>query len=143
MLEFFWYALSQEDFENKWEAVGWPYKLSKQIEATNLSLDEEFEKYYKIQLNDEMSLEEKVEFFTVQVTKLSGEKDYNKVHEIAVDVKRLWKGMKEAQEQGQLLNQRQKLFNVPVAPFETLTKLIKEFEPYYNLWVTASGTAYI
>lgn len=143
MLEFFWYALPQEDFESKWEAIGWPYKLSKQIEATNLNLDEEFEKYYKIQLNDEMSLEEKVEFFTVQVTKLSGEKDYNKVHEIAVDVKRLWKGMKEAQEQGQLLNQRQKLFNVPVIPFENLTKLIKEFEPYYNLWVTASGTVHI
>lgn len=48
--------------------------------------------------------------------------------------------MKEAQEHGQLLNQRQKLFGVPVVPFENLTKLIKEFEPYKNLWGTASGT---
>lgn len=47
--------------------------------------------------------------------------------------------MKEAQEMGQLLNQRQKLFNVPVVPWDDLNKLIREFEPYKNLWITASG----
>lgn len=47
--------------------------------------------------------------------------------------------MKEAQELGQLLNQRQKLFNVQVVPWEDLTRLIREFEPYKNLWTTASG----
>ncbi|KAJ8943656.1 hypothetical protein NQ318_005658, partial [Aromia moschata] len=60
------------------------------------------------------------------------------IHETAVDVRRVWKAMKEGQEQGQLLNQRQKLFNVQVVPFDALTKLIKEFEPYKNLWGTAS-----
>lgn len=40
---------------------------------------------------------------------------------------------------GQLLNQRQKLFNVQVVPWEDLNKLIREFEPYKNLWITASG----
>lgn len=60
-------------------------------------------------------------------------------HEIAVDIKRVWKAMKEAQEQGQLLNSRQKLFLVPITPYDTLNKLIKEFEPYRNLWITASG----
>lgn len=48
--------------------------------------------------------------------------------------------MKDAQEQGQLLNQRQKLFNMPIVPFDNLTRLIKEFEPYKNLWITASGS---
>lgn len=61
-------------------------------------------------------------------------------HEIAVDMRRIWKSLKEAQEQGHLLNQRQKLFGLPVIPFEAITKLIKEFEPYKNLWITASGT---
>lgn len=60
------------------------------------------------------------------------------MHEIAVDMRRVWKSLKEAQEQGQLLNQRQKLFELPVVPFEAIMKLIKEFEPYKNLWITAS-----
>lgn len=53
-------------------------------------------------------------------------------------MRRVWKTLKEAQEQGQLLNQRQKLFELPVVPFEAIIKLIKEFEPYKNLWITAS-----
>lgn len=54
-------------------------------------------------------------------------------------MRRIFKQMKEAQEFGQLLNQRQKLFGVAVVPFDNLNKLIKEFEPYKNLWVTGSG----
>ncbi|KAF2895248.1 hypothetical protein ILUMI_10928 [Ignelater luminosus] len=139
VLEYFWYALPQEDFENKWEAIGWPYKISQQIETTNTFLDDEWDKYYKIQMNDELTLEEKVEHLTVLVTQMSGLRDFSKTHEIAVDIRRVWKAMKEAQEQGQLLNSRQKLFLAPITPYETLNKLIKEFEPYRNLWITASG----
>ncbi|RZC18431.1 DHC N2 and/or AAA 6 domain containing protein, partial [Asbolus verrucosus] len=138
VLEHFWYALPQEDFENKWEAIGWPYRINKQIiETTNYLKDEE-EKFYKIQLNDEYTLQEKIEALTAQVVQMSKQKDFSKTHEIAVDMRRLWKAMKEAQEQGQLLNQRQKLFGTPVVPFENLLKLIKEFEPYKTLWITAS-----
>ncbi|KAK4887372.1 hypothetical protein RN001_003643 [Aquatica leii] len=123
VLDFFWYALPQEDFENKWDCIGWPQKLSLQIENANRNLDEEFDKYYKIQQMDECALEERIENFTVQVTNLSNFRDFSRTHEVALEIKRLWKQMREAQEQGQLLNQRQKLFL---------------FEPYRNLWVTAS-----
>lgn len=138
MLDHFWYNLPQEDFENKWEAVGWPHRLTKEIELIEQYLKEEEERFYKIQLNDEYTLQDKIETLTSQVVQMSKQKDFSKVHEIAVDVRRLWKTLKDAQEQGQLLNQRQKLFGVPVVPFDHLTKLIKEFEPYKTLWITAS-----
>ncbi|KAH9632512.1 hypothetical protein HF086_015397 [Spodoptera exigua] len=60
------------------------------------------------------------------------------VHEIANDIKKAWKAMKDAQDWGRILNQRQKLFGQPVVPFADLNKLVREFEPYRNLWVTAS-----
>ncbi|XP_017768545.1 PREDICTED: dynein heavy chain 1, axonemal-like [Nicrophorus vespilloides] len=138
ILDFFWYNLPQEDFEAKWETVGWPLRISKQIDDTNDFLIEETDKFYKIQQNDEQSLIEKIEALTVQITTMYSLRDASKCHEIAIDMKRAWKAMKEAQEYGQLLNSRQKLFLVTVVPFDTLTKLIKEFEPYKNLWVTAS-----
>lgn len=138
VLEHFWYSLPQEDFDNKWEAIGWPYKIVQGIEITDQYLKEEEERFYKIQLNDEYTLQEKIDGLTVQVVQMSKQKDYSKTHEIAVDMRRLWKAMKEAQEQGQLLNQRQKLFGVAVVPFDGLIKLIKEFEPYKTLWITAS-----
>lgn len=155
VLDYFWYALAQEDFENKWEAIGWPFRLQKQVEATNLFLDEEVQKFLKIHIDDEFTLQEKIETLTVQVTHMSALRDASKVtklthqklnyydinlqvHEIAVDMRRVWKSLKEAQEQGQLLNQRQKLFELPVVPFDAINRLIKEFEPYKNLWITAS-----
>ncbi|XP_044749962.1 dynein axonemal heavy chain 1-like [Coccinella septempunctata] len=138
VLEYFWYALPQEDFENKWEAIGWPYKLVKTIEETDLFLKEEEEKYFKIQVADEFALQEKIEGLTVQVVQLQTLRDFARIHEIAVDMRRVWKNMKEAQETGLLLNSRQKLFGQPVVPFDDLNKLVKEFEPYKSLWVTAS-----
>lgn len=51
--------------------------------------------------------------------------------------------MKDAQEWGRILNQRQKLFGQPVVPFADLNRLVKEFEPYRNLWVTASGEIFL
>ncbi|KAI4462791.1 dynein heavy chain 1 axonemal-like protein [Holotrichia oblita] len=138
ILDYFWYSLPDEDFENKWEVIGWPHKITLQIDATNEYLNEESDKFQKIQFNDEINLTEKIEQMTVQVTKMSAYTDFNTTHENAIEMKRLWKHMKDAQEQGQLLNQRQKLFNMPIVPFDNLNKLIKEFEPYKNLWITAS-----
>lgn len=79
VLEFFWYALPQEDFENKWEAIGWPYKLVKTIEETDVFLKEEEEKYFKIQVADEFALQEKIEGLTVQVVQLQTLRDFSRV----------------------------------------------------------------
>ncbi|KAK9870899.1 hypothetical protein WA026_009856 [Henosepilachna vigintioctopunctata] len=138
VLEYFWYALPQEDFDNKWMAIGWPYKMSKILVEVENFLKEEEDKYFKIQMADEFALQEKIEGLTVQVVQLQTLRDFARIHEIAVDMRRVWKTMKEAQETGLLLNSRQKLFGQPVVPFEDLNKLIKEFEPYKTLWVTAS-----
>jgi dynein heavy chain len=99
-LEHFWYALPQEDFENKWEAIGWPYRISKQVEATEQYLKEEEERFYKIQLNDEYTLQDKIETLTAQVVQMAKQKDFSKTHEIAVDMRRLWKSMERGARAG-------------------------------------------
>lgn len=161
VLDHFWYALAGEDFENKWEAIGWPLRIFQQVEVAEKFLKEEEERYYKLQLNDEFTLNDRIDTLTTQVVNMSGYRDIDKVrffeqcsavffggcfsipalqtHEFAQDIRKVWKAMKEAQEFGQLLNQRQKMFGAQVVPFDNLTKLIKEFEPYKNLWITASG----
>lgn len=79
MLDYFWYALPQDDFELKWEAIGWPFRLQKQVEATNAFLDEEVQKFLKIHIDDEFGLQEKIETLTVQVTQMSSLRDAAKV----------------------------------------------------------------
>lgn len=60
------------------------------------------------------------------------------MHELAIEIGRIWKMMKEKQEEGLVLNRRQKLFDLPVTPCDDLNRLVKEFQPYRDLWTTAS-----
>ncbi|CAB3241783.1 unnamed protein product [Arctia plantaginis] len=138
VLEVFFYAMDNDDFKALWEAIGWPLNINKQVEATILFLEEEQEKFWKLHQQDEQVLYDKIDLFSQQCMNLSLQYDFYKVHEIANDIKKAWKAMKDSQEWGRVLNARQKLFGQPIVPFTELNKLVKEFEPYRNLWVTAS-----
>lgn len=84
-------------------------------------------------------LQEKIDMLVGNVANIALQTNINMVHEIAIDIKRIWKMMKECQETGIMLNERQKLLGLSVVPFESLIKLMKDFEPYQTLWTTASG----
>uniref|UniRef100_A0A2A4JD05 Dynein heavy chain linker domain-containing protein n=1 Tax=Heliothis virescens TaxID=7102 RepID=A0A2A4JD05_HELVI len=138
VLEAFFMPLENDDFKALWEAIGWPQQITKQVDDTILFLEEEQEKFWKLHMQDEQTLYDKIDMFTAQCMTLTLQNDFSKVHEIANDIKKAWKAMKDAQDWGRILNQRQKLFGQPVVAFADLNKLVKEFEPYRNLWVTAS-----
>nr|CAD7403049.1 unnamed protein product [Timema cristinae] len=78
ILDQFWYSLNQEDFDAKWEGLFYPLKIQAQIEATFLSLEEETEKFEKLQLGDESALLEKIDHLTVMVTRMANERDIDK-----------------------------------------------------------------
>ncbi|CAG9128683.1 unnamed protein product [Plutella xylostella] len=134
VLDAFFMALENEDFNALWEAVGWPLNITKQMVLTYEFLEEEQEKFWKLHQQDEQNLYDKIDLFTAQCMQLTLQNDFSKVHEIANDIRNAWKGMRDAQDWGRILNQRQKLFGQPVVPFVELNKLVKEFEPYRNLW---------
>ncbi|XP_043259684.1 dynein axonemal heavy chain 1-like [Colletes gigas] len=138
VLDTFWWNLSDEDFQAKWEAVGSPLQIELQIEETNEQFVEEQEKLYKIQVQDEVLLIERIDTLVGNVQNIALQTDIKRIHETALDVKRVWKAMMDCRENGLLLNQRQKLFGMDVVPFEHLHKLIRDFDPYRSLWVTAS-----
>lgn len=102
-------------------------------------LTEEQEKFYKIQLQDEVLLQERIDTLVSNVANIALQTDINRIHETALDVKRIWKSMVDCREMGLLLNERQKLLDMKVVPFDHLHKLMRDFEPYRSLWVTASG----
>ncbi|XP_052132921.1 dynein axonemal heavy chain 1, partial [Frankliniella occidentalis] len=138
VLDHFWFSLSDSDFSAKWEAVGWPLKLSRTMDNAAENLREETEKFLSLHLGDESAHREQIEYLTERVVHLQGESNFDKVHELAIEIGRIWKLMKEAQEQGVVLNRRQKLFDLPVTPYDDLNRLVKEFQPYRDLWITAS-----
>ncbi|XP_076766961.1 dynein axonemal heavy chain 1 [Xylocopa sonorina] len=138
VLDGFLWNITDEDFQAKWEAIGSPLQIENEIAETNERFVEEQDKFYKIQLQDEVLLQEKIDTLVGNVANIALQTDINRIHETALDVKRVWKAMTDCRETGLLLNERQKLFGMKVVPFEHLHKLMREFEPYRSLWVTAS-----
>ncbi|XP_071452908.1 dynein axonemal heavy chain 1-like [Hetaerina americana] len=139
ILDGFCYIQPEDYFLAKWEAIGYPHKISLQIEDTLVMHEEEIDRLSRLQLGDEIALIEKFENLTQHVQGLSlAPIDISKCQEIAIDVRRTWKSLQECLEFGKLLNYRQKLFGIPIKSYEAIGKLVKEFEPYRNLWMTAS-----
>ncbi|KAG5345241.1 DYH1 protein, partial [Acromyrmex charruanus] len=138
ILDYFWWNLSDEDFEIKWQAIGFPRQVQLCIEEAKNRFVSEYEKFHKVQVQEEILLSERIDTLMGTVVNVILQTDIKKIHEMAADVKRISKIMKECQEFGLLLNERQKLFGMDVVPYEQLNTLIKKFEPYQTLWITAS-----
>lgn len=109
------------------------------MEQINESLNEALEKFHKLQIAHQTNLSEGIEALGSNIMNIVLETDINRIHECAIDAKRVWKQLKEYEDQAMQLNERQRLFNMPSISYNNLKKLIRDFEPYKNLWCTASG----
>lgn len=65
LIEEFYYNLSTDDFNAKWTAIGWPHKIEHQMEQTNQQLDEDEERFRKLQSSDQTNFEDRLD--TLQV----------------------------------------------------------------------------
>uniref|UniRef100_A0ABD2WRH4 Dynein heavy chain 1, axonemal n=1 Tax=Trichogramma kaykai TaxID=54128 RepID=A0ABD2WRH4_9HYME len=139
VLEHFCYNLSDDDFNAFWSARRYPTRILRIIDETSkVLLELEKEVFYKVQLEDQIQINDRIDFVMGAMTGIAIQNDLAKVYEIAKEVKNVGKLIREVQEFGLMLNARQKLFGMPVVPFEKITMLVKSFEPYQNFWLTAN-----
>ncbi|KAK0159286.1 hypothetical protein PV328_010182 [Microctonus aethiopoides] len=138
VLDLFLWNMPDEDFQIKWRTFAYPLRIEEQLEQTKGYLKEAFEKFQKLQIDDQANLSDRIGSLSVNLINIALEMDVDKVHEYAIEVKRTWKSLRDCEEQSLHLNERQRLFQMPIVSYEHLTKLIRDFEPYKNLWCTAS-----
>ncbi|XP_025097584.1 dynein heavy chain 1, axonemal-like [Pomacea canaliculata] len=132
------YNLTNEDFKLKWEAKGWPHKIEQQMERTNDVLNEDRERFKKLQVSDALNFEERIASAAIVVASMQSHSDIKKGHEIANEMRRVNKNIKECQQLATLYNSRERLFDLPITNYDKVGKLAKDFEPYRNLWITVS-----
>ncbi|KAL1763050.1 dynein heavy chain 1, axonemal isoform X1, partial [Sigmodon hispidus] len=59
-------------------------------------------------------------------------------HEIANEVQRVKEQLKDWQQLAMLYNNRERIFGLPITNYDKLSRMVKEFQPYLDLWTTAS-----
>ncbi|XP_006892361.1 PREDICTED: dynein heavy chain 1, axonemal [Elephantulus edwardii] len=138
VMDEFFYNLSTEDFNDKWAASYWPSKILGQIELVRQQHSEDEEKFRKIQLMDQNNFQEKLEGLQLVVAGFSTHGEISRAHEIANEVRRVKKQLKDSQHLAALYNNRERIFGAPITNYDKLTRMVKEFQPYLDLWTTAS-----
>ncbi|RDD38836.1 Dynein heavy chain 1, axonemal [Trichoplax sp. H2] len=138
LIEDFNYNISMDDFNVRWTAVGWPYKIEQQMKQTDESLEKDEERFRKVQVTDQSNFEDRLDTLQMVVAGFSAHTDVKKAHEVANEVRRVVKQLKECQTLAALYNNRERLFDMPVTSYDKLAKLLKDFEPFKNLWLTVS-----
>ncbi|EHB12979.1 Dynein heavy chain 1, axonemal [Heterocephalus glaber] len=138
VMDEFFYNLSSDDFNDKWAASFWPSKILRQIEIVQHQHTEDEEKFRKIQIMDQNNFQEKLEGLQLVVAGFSVHMEIARAHEIANEVRRVKKQLKDCQQLATLYNNRARIFGLPITNYEKLSRMVKEFQPYLDLWTTAS-----
>ena len=81
-----------------------------QIEQTEIQLNTDQEKFHKKLLDDQVQLEDRLDTLQMIVAGFTARTDLNKAAEIANEVRRVMKDLKDCHAQAILYNQRERLF---------------------------------
>ncbi|XP_072239156.1 dynein axonemal heavy chain 1 [Leuresthes tenuis] len=133
-----YYCLTNEDVNKKWTAIGWPHKIICQMQTITIQHEEDEERFHKIQLSDQSKFEDNLDFLRKLIAGFASYGDIDHAHEIANKVKRTSKQLKECQTMAKTYNTRQHLLGLPILNYDHLEKLIKDFQPFKDLWTTTS-----
>ncbi|XP_022600673.1 LOW QUALITY PROTEIN: dynein heavy chain 1, axonemal-like [Seriola dumerili] len=138
VLEELWYCLSDEDANKKWTAIGWPQRIINQMEAAAVQHVEDEERFRKIQLTDQNNFGEHLDALQMLVAGFTAHVDIDHAHDMANEMRRAREQLKECQTLAQTYNTRERLFGLPVTNYDRLQKLVKDFQPFKDLWTTTS-----
>ncbi|XP_052864070.1 dynein axonemal heavy chain 1 [Anopheles cruzii] len=138
ILDGFQFNLPDVDFQQKWNALGYPRSVLRQMSSVKDFHETEVEKFRKQQFADEAAFSASVENMNVHIAKFTTLYDVGKVSEMAVEVRRLWKALQELIEQGHVMNCRQELFELPPIGLHNLFELRDNFRAYRDLWTVAA-----
>uniref|UniRef100_A0A3Q3STI9 Dynein, axonemal, heavy chain 1 n=1 Tax=Mastacembelus armatus TaxID=205130 RepID=A0A3Q3STI9_9TELE len=138
LIEEFFYCLSDDDVKKKWTAIGWPHRIINQMKEVVDQHVEDEAHFHKIQLADQNNFEEHLDMLQALVAGFASHADIDHAHELANEMRRMSKQLKECQTRAQLYNNRERLLGIPVTNYDRLQKLLKDFQPFKDLWTSTS-----
>uniref|UniRef100_T1J5R2 AAA+ ATPase domain-containing protein n=1 Tax=Strigamia maritima TaxID=126957 RepID=T1J5R2_STRMM len=136
--ESYYYVLSDDDFREKASLKVWPIQIEKQLESCRKMLIDEEEKFARLLVLDQANLKERLENLMVTIGGLNMCSDLSKANEYANDVKKIMKSLKDCLDLSTVYNKREVIIGVPITSYAMIPKMTKLFEPYKQLWLTAS-----
>eukprot|EP01119_Soliformovum_irregulare_P017766 TRINITY_DN5330_c0_g1_i3.p1 TRINITY_DN5330_c0_g1~~TRINITY_DN5330_c0_g1_i3.p1 ORF type:complete len:3685 (-),score=1128.16 TRINITY_DN5330_c0_g1_i3:1844-12898(-) len=141
ILEEFRYEISGEEFNEKWNLFSWPQNIKRLIADADKANQIIRWKMIRELRNNQKTLEETIFQFAEEASEIDRFKDIENAITMGDRVRTIFQELQAAREKARMYAEEEKLFFYDVdaaTTNQTLMQLIRDFEPLYTLWVTAS-----
>lgn len=137
VLESLLVVLSDDMFQLKVSSLRMPRKIREAIVDTELTHKTDFEMFRKLQLLQETQFMDKIEVLEGEVEVNSKKHRFDELSSVAIKIEVLWRNLTEMRALGEVLNNRQAIFNQPEIDMERLNVSVERLHPHHTLWTTA------
>lgn len=127
--------LSRDEVSSRWAAFGWVHKIEERLEIaeTQLKSDETF--FLKSLRSDQEVFGDKMRVIKNLMADVQKPSDVSRMREMVAMVNRIDGEVKDLIQNVQVINMREKLFNLDKTNSEDLLQLTKDFEPFKMVWI--------
>jgi dynein heavy chain, axonemal len=139
ILDDFQFPTTEDDFKKFYKTLSWPKMIDDVMNAALERCTEKRQEYVIQQQAEQDAFGKSLNKLEKVVSEFGKYTDLTKVNEVSKVVKNLQAELKEAEQQKLLFNKRESIFGTPMTDYSQLGKTIKAFEPFANLWNTASN----
>ncbi|PHJ26108.1 dynein heavy chain axonemal protein, partial [Cystoisospora suis] len=141
ILEEFKYKLYVEDHNIRWKIFGSPLNTMTLMAETEGLLDKDRQRFLEDLLSQQNEFEETLQDLEGIVSSFAQYSDMSKLEEISENVQSVNERIDMSVKAAKLYNNRESLFGKSLTDYSRVQKLVKEFEPFSNLWITAADWA--
>jgi len=144
LLESFHYRLGKDALlKLKWQTFGWPKQIHDLLESKEVALAgdkntflQEMRAQQEEFMVELLEVEKRVNTFGQIVLPQSGDQDA--VAKIAEKCVKIQEKLEDLQTRARNFNNNEMLFGLQSTDYRHVTKVVKNFEPYFQLWTTAA-----
>ncbi|CBZ25938.1 putative dynein heavy chain, partial [Leishmania mexicana MHOM/GT/2001/U1103] len=138
LLKGFKRPLSEEEFNKKWKAIGWPSQLDNAVNERVEELEETKRRLLASMNRAQDLFEQEVERIQKIVEQYGQHRNPHRMTEIAEDVLRVQEKIHQLRSQASTFNSDESLFNIEQTDYSAVHQLATDFEPYEALWITSA-----
>ncbi|RNF14084.1 putative dynein heavy chain [Trypanosoma conorhini] len=136
VLDAFQVPLSEDDFNRKWMAIGWPAQLDDEVIQRNNELEQTKRSLIVSLRKSQEAFQDKVAQMQLTVGGFHRRANVNKINEIVADVHAIQEHIKGLIETANTFNTHESLFALETTDYSAVRELASDFDSYASLWLS-------
>jgi len=129
--------MSDTDFKVFYATLAMPRRVDEQIAVVHAKVTEKREEFAVEMQSEQEAFGKGLERLEKVILGFDKHKSFDKVKDVAAEVRKIQAELKDAEEKRALFNKREVIFGQPQTDYSQLSKAAKAFEPFAGLWLTS------